>query len=359
MVLLRRLQSTNKQPRAHNGAMRSAAALLLFLSAAASAEEILGPAEYLAILAESKLHYNIVSEPSRTPAEELNCARRDQMLRVVADGAQKKLVMWTVKPEALKLLNEGETLFEAKDYDAAGEKYHAATVADPQAVSGYFYYGDALLFGGKNAAAALEQYEKAIALDPTLPTGHLFASTALTRLGRRDEAREQIIKALVYYPGYEAVWKIAAANPGNWNARDVVRHMFQPPRGYLGAAGKNGVDIYAGEDGAWLGYAMCKAVWANEPRFAKRHAKNGWSLEEERACVLNQLMSRTNAAESAKAAASPLEQHLLEVTKANLLEGYILFEIIGQHCPLSLAVLSEDVLQQMEAYIRRYVIVGR
>jgi tetratricopeptide (TPR) repeat protein len=239
-------------------------------------------------------------------------------------------------------------------------------------VDGYYYYGDTLLFGDKNPAAALEQYEKGIALDPTLPSGHFFAATALVLLHRPDDAREQIIKALTYYPDYEALWKIAPVRYDAWNIRPVVRYKFEPPAGYLGVKGKNGVDISIGSDGQWLGYAICKAVWANEPKFSRKHVEGGWSLEEERACVLNQLMSNFNKAEASLekeqkkpdeaailAAMAPLDRHLFEVAQKQMLDGYILFEIIGTHCPLALSTLDDQSIKLLDGYIRNYVIVAK
>ena len=243
---------------------------------------------------------------------------------------------------------------------------------DPQAVSGYYFLGDTLLFGKKDAAAALEQYRKGLALDPTMPSGHFFASTALVHLGRNDEAREEIINALTYYPSYETVWKIADKSVDRWNMRPVVRHKFEPPDGYLGVKDHDGVDIYGGPSLEWFGYAMCKAVWANETRFRKQHDEHGWSMDEERACVANQMMTAYNvtkarlekegkpqAAADVVAALPPLEAHLWDVTKAGLLDGYILFEIIGQHCPLFISLASDEAARAVDSYIRTFVIVRR
>jgi tetratricopeptide (TPR) repeat protein len=340
--------------------------LSLALAGIAGADDLLGVADYMKIISDSKLRYNIATEPAKKPVKEMDCPRRDLSTRVVKKGAGKSLVDWELKPEAKKLLAEGETFWDQKNFASASEKYKAAIDADPEAATAYFYYGDALLFGADDSASALVQYRKGIALDPTMPSGHLFASTALTRLGRRDDAREEIIKALTYYPGYEAVWKITA-NPELWNARPIVRHKFEPPAGYLGENGPDGIDVYAGKDLKWLGYAMCKAAWANEPRFAKDHQAGGWSNKEERACIAAQLEGDFNKAEKAAgegakheqimAALDPLDQHLWDVINEKLLDGYIYFEIIGQHCPLALSMMDDESKAQVEQYIRKYVIV--
>jgi tetratricopeptide (TPR) repeat protein len=363
--------------------MRRIAAVLFLLavSLSAPAEDLLGPADYLKILTESKQRYNLVTQPSKTPAPQMDCPRRDLNTRLRVNGAKKTLEAWTIKPEAQELLDEGEKAFQAKQYDVAAEKYKAATVADPEAAGAYYFYGDALLFGAHDAAGALAQYEKGLALDPSMPAGHMFAATALVHLGRSDEAREQIVKALALYPSYDAVWNVAGTVYDRWNARPPVRYPFDVPAGYLGAKGKNGVDIYMGPEGRWLGYAVCKAVWANEPQFAKRHGGDGagWSLDEERACVLNQLQSMYNSTEAnleeaqkkngvAKpdvkeadiiAALPPLEKHLFDVAQAHLLDGYIAFAIIGEHCPIALSMLPDSVQKEIEEYVRTYVIVKR
>ncbi|HYU24459.1 MAG TPA: tetratricopeptide repeat protein [Thermoanaerobaculia bacterium] len=352
--------------------MRSIVVLLLF-AATAIADDVLGPAEYMKIMEASKLHYKIGTEPAKTPVAMMNCARRDETTRLVVEKNRKKLIDWTIAPEAKKLLEEGEVLYKANNYAGAAEKYKAALAADPQAVSGYYFLGDTLLFGKNDAAAALEQYQKGIALDPTMPSGHFFASSALVRLGRHDEAREEIIKALTYHPAYESVWKIADKSEQRWNIKPVARFKFEPPAGYLGVRNGDSIDVSIGANGEWLGYAICKAVWANEARFRKQHVEGGWSVEEENACIANQLMGRYNMTEAALdkrgrpkptneqivAAMPPLEQHLWEVAKAQLLDGYILFEVMGQHCPLAISTLSDDAIKQVDAYIRRYVIVAR
>lgn len=363
--------------------MRRLAAISLLAIACASrlaaADEVPSPAQYLKIMTESKLSYSI-GAAVKTPMEPTTCPRRDESMRLIADGNKKKLVPWPLKPEAQKAFQEGEALFQAQKYDEAGAAYQRAIAADPEMAAAYLTYGDTLLFGAKpDAAAALEQYRKGIALDPTLPSAHFFASTALLRLGRSDEAREEIIKALTSYPSYDAIMKNANALPAQLHIEPIVRHPFEPPAGLVGVRHGKTIEIAMAPEGKWLGYSLCKAAWANEPQFASEHSAGGWSLSEERACVVNEFLARYNAIESTLtkekkangtanpsvtqaeiiAAADPWETHMIDVMANHLLDGYILFEIIGNHCPLSMSMLDETPLQSVEGYIRRYVIVAR
>lgn len=338
---------------------------LAVTAVAAHAEDLFEPADYFTLLSRSKLKYSITSEPAKTPVSELTCPRRDASTRVVKHGDTTSLVSWNIAPEAVDLINRGEEPYQAGKYEEAAALYKQALEKDPQAAPAYFVYGDTFLFGARDPKAALEQYQKGIALDPTLPLGHFFAATAYVHMDDKAAAREEIIKALTFHPPYEAIWKIARDRPDYYGIRPLDRHPFEPPAGYLGTKQKSGIDVYGGADGAWLGYAICKAAWANEKKFAKKHKENEWTLEEESACVINQLYTAFNVASKDRtdeaeivAALPPLEHHLWEVAQANQLDGYILFERIGQRCPLGMSMLDDASLQLVENYIRKYVIVA-
>lgn len=372
--------ASRRLPRYHEDVRNVALVALLSLFAAAVAStaragDVLGPADYLKITIDSKLTYRMGFEPSKSPAKMPECPRRDASTRVVHDGTTTKLVAWTVNADAQKFIAEAEPLYQAKKYAEAGAKYHAAIAADPQAVIGHLSYGDTLLFGANDAEGALAAYRRGIALDPTLPLGHYFAQTALVHLGRGDEAREELIEAVALHPAY--LETIESADPARWNMRRILRHPFDPPEGMIGGDAKKGIDVRMNKDGRWLGYAVCKAAWANEPRFAKQHVADGWSVAEESACIANELMATYNSTlshleEAQKKSASlrpipeveviaampTLEHHLYDVAKAGLLEGYILTEIIGRHCPLGLSTLDAKSMKSVRDYIRTYLIAA-
>jgi hypothetical protein len=58
------------------------------------------------------------------------------------------------------------------------------------------------------------------------------------------------------------------------------------------------------------------------------------------------------------AALPPLEAHIREVASEDLLADYILLEIVGRNCPLALRVMDDAMKQQVERYVRQYVIVA-
>ena len=359
----------------------TALAFLLF-AAPAFADELLTPADYLVLMEKSKLRYDIGDKPSKNPIEEMTCPPRDEGSRVIAKGDVKSLVDWNRTAEATKLLEEGERFYQSMQMKQAAEKFQAAIDADPEHPTAYFFYGDALLFGSNDAAAALEQYQKGIALDPTLPIGHFFASSALRRLGRMDEAREEIVQALVFNPSYETIWKIGTQNPDGLGIKPMVRFAFEPPAGSVGKKTRKGIDVSIGKDGEWAGYAICKAARLYEPQFQTIGQKlddPGMSLDIERECVLNHLMATINATQAkleeerktkgepavevsfdeAVAALPPREKHIHEIAKAKHLDGYVIFEIMARRCPLAASMMPDDARKELEAYVRKYVVVAK
>ena len=59
------------------------------------------------------------------------------------------------------------------------------------------------------------------------------------------------------------------------------------------------------------------------------------------------------------AAMPPLERHIFDVSQAKLLDGYIVFEIIGQKCPRYMSLADDITKKQVEDYIRKYVILAK
>jgi tetratricopeptide (TPR) repeat protein len=360
--------------------MRKTIVMIFFLLAAASlfADDVTGREYYLKVLVDSKLTYNVASGPVKDPVSlDLSCAQRDEKKRVVVVDGAKKLVDWNVKPEAQALIDAGEALYAEKKYAEAGEKYRAAGVADPNAITAFLYYGDTLLLGKQDAAAALEQFQRALALDTTLAPGHFFAANALAMLGRTRESQDEVVKALIYRPAYDDLFEVLKDNPRAYGVRRPLRHRFQPPPGLVGKKNGNAVDVSTGANGAWLGYATCKAVWMNEPGFRREHGvtSDAWSMKEERACIANELIAEMNSTRTtlveklAKVTGRPVTEadvvsmlpgslpHIYEVAKKNMLDGYILFEILGQRCPIAMSTLGDAEIAQLERYIREYIVV--
>ena len=205
--------------------------------------------------------------------------------------------------------------------------------------------------------------------------GHLAAANSHADAGRLPEAREELVKALLADPSLRSALDALEKKPEAYGAAPLVRHPFDPPQGLVGNRKSDVIEMSAGVDGAWLGYSVCKAVWMYEPDYRKKHgvAKNEWSVAEENACITNELAGELNSTrakleketkgavkqESVIAALPEPMRHIREVTEKKLLDGYVLFEVLGQQCPTAIARLDDASRAQLERYIREYVVVTR
>jgi len=342
------------------------------------------PADLLKAMTASKLHYDLGAKgPVEKPAEELHCPARSTQLRLVrsADGG-KQLQLWQPAKEAEPHFDAAEKLFAAQSYEAAGEAYQKGLAVDPTYGPGWLYAGD-IPFARKDFATALTDYRKALELDPTLPQAHRFAADVLLKLGRFPEAEDEYVKALVYDPSYDGALE-GLGVLGVGAGFTVARHEFLPPAAVLGEAegGRVPIALAAGQK-PWLPYFLCRAIWRNEPPYRAQRlgrAAEGayrWTLQEETECLLSYLVGNLNAAEgqlkeeaarkgrpkaeipaaAVLAGVPPLVRHLKEVADAGLLPGYALYAVLGQRCPSAIAMLPDTAQEDLERYIRRFVIV--
>lgn len=351
--------------------------MLLVFVALPLAAEWKSPAWYLQRLADSKNVYNVESKPASNPIDEYTCKTRVGEVARIRSGDHWTLGIPKRHPDSAKLLAEGEELFHQKQYAEAAVRYRKMIELDANDAIAHLLYGDVYFFGDRDYAAAAAEYRKALAIDAANPMAHFFSANALMRLDRPDEARAAVVAALSYNPVYESLYKALDTDPDAFGLRPMARHRFDPPRGYLGKADGKGITIYGG-DGEWLTYAICKAVLRNEPAARKEVLGDAEeveaSFEEERACVAAHVdgnLNRTRATlekaagkkpvsdADVRKAASPLVRHLVEVLETGLFDGYVAFEILGQRCPIAAPMYPEELHQQVEKYVARYVVVKK
>jgi len=142
----------------------------------------------------------------------------------------------------------------------------------------------------------------------------------------------------------------------------VKRPVFSPPADALGERQGNKVEIgLAEKDLEWLSYFLCKAVWRNEPEYRRARGVQSegysWSTTEERECLTSYLGGSLALAKDDPAALSPQARHLKEVADAGLFDGFLIVADLGPRCPMAIPIVPEDLLDQAEQYIRRFVIL--
>jgi tetratricopeptide (TPR) repeat protein len=323
------------------------------------------PAQFLKIMMDSKLKYEIASGagPVTKPVEEVSCDSRSHNLRVVDDGKGGKVLQsWEPSKEAAPHFEAAEKLFSEKHFAEAGEEYRKLLALDPGFGPGWLFYGD-IPFGKGDYEAALAAYRKAIALDFTFPQAHRFAADALLKLGRLDDAETEYVRAITLDPSYDGGWQ-GLQVLGSLMGFKVSRPEFSPPEKMIGERQGDKVQIMLDEKREeWLGYLLCKAVWRNEEEYRRQRSGGqvgkdySWSTGEERDCLESYLASNLNRVGGDPAKLPPLARHLKEVSDAGLLDGFVAVAVLGKRCPIASSILPDVLHAEAERYVRTFVIL--
>jgi len=327
---------------------------------------------------DSKNAYSMDPKPASNPIDEYTCKTKVGEVARIRSGDHWTLGIPKRHPDSAKLLAEGEELFDKQQYAEAAVRYRKMIELDANDTIAHLLYGDVFFFGDRDYAAAAAEYRKALDIDAANSTAYFFSANALMRLDRADEARAAVVSALSYNPVYENLYKVLDTDPATFGLRPMARHRFNPPRGYLGKPDGKSITIYGGDNAEWLTYAICKAVLRNEP--AARQEVLGdvreveASFEEERTCVAAYIDGNLNSTRATlekaagrkpvsdtdvRKASPPLVRHLLDVLDAGLFDGYVAFEILGQRCPIAAPMYPEELHQEVEKYVAKYVVVKK
>ena len=327
--------------------------------------------DFVAIQQRSRITYQVVDLAKggsvKKPASELRCPPINPRQRRVRDsrGVVVRIENWQPAAAAAPFFTRAESARAAGRLQEAADAWAQGLALSPEYGPGWVSAGDVQL-ARKDYAAALGSYRKALALDPGVAPAHRSAADALVRLGRLSEAEDEYIQALVYEPGYEEVWK-SLEEIGPKAGFTVHRLAAAIPAGAIGDVVDGKVEIGVASP-EWLPYLNCKAVWRHEEAYRRermaavprRYSRSvsvagteySWSVAEEMECL------RSYVAANRKAAAVPeLACTLMRVEEAGLLDGFIFFTLLGQRCPMELALISDPERAQVERFIRKFAVV--
>ena len=281
-----------------------------------------------------------------------------QFPRVVVQDGERVIREWPENPEARKLLDEAEPLFQAKKYPEAGKLYARATEVCPDCYMAWNFRGDAAYFSD-DAATALEHYRKAVELNPDDHRSWFFLGNALGKVGRFDEALDAWAQCLTLSPRYPVIRQFFRNNS---HLGLVIREDSITPRGYAERTGE-GVTIQfdPNHDLGWLGFANCKALWIGEPSHRKEMTgtteEHFNSLEELEclgaALVVHEDQKRQGKTESA----DPSLDRLYDIANDGMLLEAVLFEVGTRVHPQLVLTLNDAARQRLKAYVRKHVLV--
>jgi len=167
--------------------------------------------------------------------------------------------------KANDLITQAEKAFAQHRYNDSAKLYQEALKYEPDSYETTLYIGDAYFYDNK-LTSAIEWFKKAIALDPNKETAHRYLADTLTKLGKRNEALDEYIAAVVAEPYAQfpsAMLERVAQGVNPLYKSSPLRDIPKLTVG-LNASGKNldiGIASKADKNDMTLEYVTARAVW--------------------------------------------------------------------------------------------------
>lgn len=264
--------------------------------------------------------------------------------------------------EAEKAIREGEAAFARGNFDGALAAYRRALEADPNLYDAALYTGDVYFkkaYIERDAAAkqklldqSTEWFKRAAAINPRRETAFRYWGDALVLQGKREEARDAFVAAIIASPGDKRAYVGLTQWADKYGVKLAHPEIKVPTSVTPLKDGKMTINLdpkMLGGDGkpedgsgAWMMYGLTRASWATD-RFAKefpREKAYRHSLREETEALRAVAeMARGQAKEGKIKKLSPSLDNLLKLDEANLLEPYVFY-----------ARADPGVVQDYEAY---------
>jgi len=342
------------------GTAYAARVLIAFIGLAlcAGGKQPLGPKEIVARIEASPRKYDIREPESPVPQWlQQNAMVMWPQLRppldvVMRDG--KDVVAGRQPP--VELLRGIEQAFAEKRYMDAEKGYARVLAKFPGDYVITLAWGDAAYFDSRTVVA-LGRYEAATKLAPLDLHGWWYRANALLALGRKKEAIDSYVKALVLRPRHVPLLNSLESRVDAIGLR-VAEPIFLP-QARVGISGDD-VVVTVLASPHWLAWGLCKALWLGEPSFRKEQTgteEHRFSIEEERMCLANLLA--TYLARSKGEPIDPAVERVLAVQKAGLLDALIVHELASRGFENVAATLEDKGRAALEAYVRKFVLVPK
>jgi len=142
---------------------------------------------------------------------------QDPLAQEVLRGLSDDRVASLRQPSAdtLKLVQEGEVLFEGRKLDEARAKYQQAAKMDPQYSPALIFIGD-IYYVQENMPEAEAWFRKAAELEPLNGQAWRFLSDALAKQGKHAAAEAALLSGIAAQPSQRPNWdKLAALRAAN------------------------------------------------------------------------------------------------------------------------------------------------
>lgn len=280
----------------------------------------------------------------------LNDPRNESLIAVLSGDAKMPEGRYSSKPEADKLMNQGENNFAQSKYDEALKYFQQALEIDPNIYEAALNSGDVYLTK-KDWKNAEKWYQKAIAINPNRETAYRYSATPFMKQQKYDQARDRYIEAFITEPysnmsprGLTQWAEVTGAKLGHPKV-DIPKISYDQSGKATTTMNENSLPEASK---AWLAYSLTRENWRKE-KFAKtfpNEKQYRHTLQEETEAIRSALKS----AKDQKLTNSQFGI-LQKLDDEGLLEAYILMAIPDQ----GIAEDHEEYLKNNRPKLRQYV----
>lgn len=252
-----------------------------------------------------------------------------------------ELMTYSVSPEAADTILKGENAFQSKQYDMAIKYYKQALELEPGYSQAYTLIGDAyyMLEDYRQSRANFEEAIKRNFIDYQ---AHWFLADLLWNLGEREQAVHEITIAHI----------LNVNHPDIMNKLKIFRYEIQHPWKEWDfipqySMNKEHDKVIIKTDPIWTGYALVKAFWKYEPRYAEY--RYGAGYKEQLFCTLEE--------REAIRALVANNDHFENIEKI-IADGFdaemVFYEIGAPQTPEIMALLPKDMFNRIVEYVNAY-----
>lgn len=279
--------------------------------------------------------------------------------------------------EADAALREGEAAHARGDLDNAIKGYKRAFELDPKLYLAPLFIGDMYFKKGHQAAdpaekkqmmaTAGEWFARAIAIDEDIETAYRYWGDALMEIGDKEGARAKFVDGIIADPGnrtpyvglmqWATEFKVSMAHPEIKQPQASIRSSTEGSQTTLiidpKSMSERGPAYY------WSFYDLTRSTYKTS-RFQKEHpgeTEYRHSLKEEAAALrlVAEIVSKDLQNGTIKKVDPSLE-NLVKLSKADLIEAYILFARLNEGIARDYADYKKANREKLRQYWKDFVI---
>jgi tetratricopeptide (TPR) repeat protein len=231
--------------------------------------------------------------------------------------------------------------FDDKSYAEAIGWYRKVQMVDPKYQPIYSYLGEAYLVLDSLDSAKVN-LGKSVMLNFADFMAHRLLAKTLWKQGNKEEAVKEMTTAHVLNINNQLIVSELMDMRLN-SGRMWFGQRFEPQYRLV----KGHDTVYVTADVDWIGYAMVKAVWKYEPKYAIKMlgfdpTGSTYVMQEEREGVIAALTTNKKLG------------FLSPVIDQGYLDDFIMYDIVAPRYPQEIAILSKEQILRLVGYVDKF-----